>query len=328
MKKLITAFLFLLCGAAFAGPTDPNDLRLLFNNGNTPANGTITRYVPYKTSVGCLVVLDGSTTLPDCYSLGTGFSLASGVLSVTGPATTAWSAITGTPTTLSGYGITDGITTSSLASTLTGYATTTALTTGLATKFDVPSGTTGQYLRGDGTLATYSPGTGTVTSVIAGTGLTGGTITTTGTIALPSTGTAGTYSGLTTDAQGRVTAGSVRSFNYTTRSLNTCYQLSSTKDVLVTYSVDVATVSSLLSGQVGTVYLRTYSNSGCSTGTQELMRFVNGNTQTIGLSVTMTQNVTATLSGVIPAGTWMQLVTENTTGVPSFTARPGQEVTL
>lgn len=41
------------------------------------------------------------------------------------------------PTTLSGYGITDG-----------------ATTTALATKLTIPSGTTSQYVRGDGTLAT------------------------------------------------------------------------------------------------------------------------------------------------------------------------------
>lgn len=44
----------------------------------------------------------------------------------------AWSKITGTPTTLSGYGITDGVTNS----TLSGYATTSALTSGLSNKVD------------------------------------------------------------------------------------------------------------------------------------------------------------------------------------------------
>lgn len=55
--------------------------------------------------------------------------------------------------------------------------------------------------------AGFTTNTGTVTSVAAGAGLTGGTITSTGTIALPNVGTAGTYGLVTTDAQGRVTAG-------------------------------------------------------------------------------------------------------------------------
>lgn len=117
-------------------------------------------------------------------------------------------------------------------------------------------------------------------------------------------------------------------FAYTARSLNTCFQISSTRDALVSYSVDIGTTSTLLSGQIGTIYLRTYTNSGCSTGTQEIARFVNGNTQTIGLSVTMVQNVTGTLTGVVPAGTWAQLVSENNTGTPTFTYRSSQEVQL
>lgn len=64
--------------------------------------------------------------------------------------TQAWSTITATPTTLSGYGVTDGVTSSTLAS----YATTASVTAGLSTKFNTPSGTSAQYVRGDGTLAT------------------------------------------------------------------------------------------------------------------------------------------------------------------------------
>ena len=53
----------------------------------------------------------------------------------------AWSTITATPTTLSGYGITDAASTSSVASALAG-------------KLNNPTGTTSQYLRGDGSLST------------------------------------------------------------------------------------------------------------------------------------------------------------------------------
>lgn len=177
-----------------------------------------------------------------------------------------------------------------------------------------------------GTLSATS--SGTVSSVTAGTGLSGGTITSTGTISMPNTGTAGTYSSVTTDAQGRVTAGTNRSFVYQTRALNTCFQISSTRDALVTYAVDIATSLSLTAGQQGTVYLRIYSNSSCSTGTQEIMRFSNGQTGTLTIGLALNQNVTAALHGVIPAGSWVQLVTENNTGTPTFTARPGQEVLL
>ncbi len=66
----------------------------------------------------------------------------------------AWSTITATPTTLSGYGISDGVSQSALTAALGSYATNSALTAGLATKFNVPTGTTAQYVRGDGSLAT------------------------------------------------------------------------------------------------------------------------------------------------------------------------------
>ena len=55
-----------------------------------------------------------------------------------------------TTSSLSGY-----VTTSSLSTTLSGYATSGALTSGLAGKYNTPVGTTAQYVRGDGTLATF-----------------------------------------------------------------------------------------------------------------------------------------------------------------------------
>lgn len=118
------------------------------------------------------------------------------------------------------------------------------------------------------------------------------------------------------------------SFNYTTRSLNTCFQPSSTRDALVTYSVDIATTLSLTTGQTGTVYLEIFSDSGCTTGTQEITRFVNGNTGSLTIGLNITQNVTGTLTGVIPAGSYVKLRTQNNTGTPTFTARPGQETLL
>lgn len=119
-----------------------------------------------------------------------------------------------------------------------------------------------------------------------------------------------------------------RSFAYQTRSLNNCFQVSGTRDAMVSYSVDIATSLSLTTGQQGTVYLRIYSDSGCSTGTQELTRFVNGQTGTLTIGLALTQNVTGTLTGIVPAGAYVQLVTQNNTGTPTFTARPGQEVLL
>lgn len=122
-----------------------------------------------------------------------------------------------------------------------------------------------------------------------------------------------------------------RSFNYPTRTLDTCYQPSATRDVQVSYNVTINTTSTLTAGGVGTVYLEAFTNSGCTTGTQEIGRFLNGNTQTLGLTVTMVQNVTGNLNGIVPAGMWVKQRTQINTGTGAnvtFTALPGQETSL
>ncbi len=117
-----------------------------------------------------------------------------------------------------------------------------------------------------------------------------------------------------------------RTINSQARSLNSCFQVSSTKDALVTYSVDIASTLSLTGGQTGTVFLEYSDNSGCSTNTTEVSRFVNGNTGTLTIGLNITQNATGTLTGMVPAGKWVQLRTANTAGTPAFTFRSGQEV--
>lgn len=71
-------------------------------------------------------------------------------------------------------------------------------------------GANGYFLASDGSgglIWQSVGGTGTVTAINTGTGLAGGPINTTGTISLSNVGTAGTYTKVTTDAQGRVTSG-------------------------------------------------------------------------------------------------------------------------
>lgn len=117
-----------------------------------------------------------------------------------------------------------------------------------------------------------------------------------------------------------------KTFNNPTRSLNTAFQPSTTNDVFASYSVDISSTLSLSGGQSGTVYLRYADDSGHTTNVKEVARFVNGNTGTLTIGLSITQNVTGTLSGVIPAGKYAKLVTENTSGTPTFTYRSAQEV--
>jgi hypothetical protein len=143
---------------------------------------------------------------------------------------------------------------------------------------------------------------------------------------LATVATSGSYNDLTNKPT--IPSISSRSFSYQTRALNTCFQVSSTRDAFVSYAVDIQTSLSLTSGQQGTVYLRTYTNAGCTTGAQELTRFVNGQTGVLTAGLSLSQNVTGTLNGIVPAGAYVQIVPENNTGLPVFTARPGQEVLL
>lgn len=113
--------------------------------------------------------------------------------------------------------------------------------------------------------------------------------------------------------------------HYPSRSLNTCFQVSSTSPSFVTYSVDVASTLSLTTGQSGTVTLKTFTNSGCTTGAKTIQQFTNANTGSLAIGLNLTQTITGTLSGFAPAGVWEELVTTNNTGTPTFTYQNGQE---
>lgn len=241
--------------------------------------------------------------------------------------TQAWSTITATPITMAGYGITDGVTSAALTTALGSYATTASVTAGLATKLNAPAGTTSQYIRGDGSLATFPAlNSGTVTSITAGTGLSGGTITTSGTISMPNTGTAGSYANVTTDAQGRVTAGTNRSQAAATRALNTAFQISATRDAWVSYSVQITVTASIAGGQNGDVVLEIASDSGFTANVQTLAISGLGQTYTLAVAIQGVQPQTGVVTGYVPAGYYARLRTVSNTGTPAFTYRAGQEV--
>lgn len=116
-----------------------------------------------------------------------------------------------------------------------------------------------------------------------------------------------------------------RSTSYTTRTLNSAFQISSTRDAIGTYAVDISSTISLTTGQTGTVFLEIADDSGFTTNVQEVTRFVNGNTGTLTIGLNLTQNVTGTLTGYIPAAKYARL---RTSGTATFTSRPSQETLL
>lgn len=198
-------------------------------------------------------------------TLGSGLVISGGALAtVVSPP--AWSAITGKPTTIAGYGITDDTSAARAAVSLT------------------TTGTTG--------LATYSSATGVLN--------------------VPNY----TYTP------------PVRVVSNPTRALNTCFQVSATRDAQVSYAVDVTATLTLTAGARGSVYLRTYTNSACSTGQVTVVSGSSGIPSILAVAVGLQNLGTTSLPGIVLAGLWARLETVNDTGTPVFASRQGQEVLL
>lgn len=119
-----------------------------------------------------------------------------------------------------------------------------------------------------------------------------------------------------------------RIFNTPTRSLNTAFQISTTQDAFVSYSVDISCTMSLTSGQTGSVTLQYADDSGFTTNVKTVQSGSNGNTGTLTIGLALTQIGTAQLSGMIPSSKYVKLVTTNVTGTPTFTYKSASEVLL
>lgn len=119
-----------------------------------------------------------------------------------------------------------------------------------------------------------------------------------------------------------------RSQASSTRSLNSAFQVSTTRDSFVNYSVDIATSVSISGGEVGTVHLEIADDSGFTTNVQQIGRESSGSTGTFVLGLAIDQTGTASLSGFVPAGKYVRIRTADTTGTPTFTYQVGQEVLM
>lgn len=154
----------------------------------------------------------------------------------------------------------------------------------------------------------------------------GAAFVTSGTISMPSTGTAGSYSGVTTDAQGRVTAGTIRSQSAATRSLNTVFQVSGSRDAVVQYAVQTTITASIAGGQDGDVFLDIASDSGFTANVQSLDVAPCSQTYTLAVALQGVQKCAAQVRGFVPAGYYARIRTVSNTGSPVFAYRLGQEV--
>jgi len=218
------------------------------------------------------------------------------------------------------------VTSSALTTTLGNYATTGALTSGLATKFNSPSGTSLQYVRGDGTLFTFPTAVSSFTNDSNYLNQAGAR----NAISLTTTGSgAATYNSSTGVLNVPTPAGAVTpSQASATRSLNTIYQVSSTRPALAFYSVQCTITATISGGQNCDVIFEIASDSGFTANVQTVSICGDGQTYTLAVALQGVQPTTKMCGGWIPAGYYARLRTVQNTGAPTFSYRAGQEITM
>lgn len=327
--KTILAALLLIPTLAMGAAND-----LLINQRNSTDTGTLSRTVTIPGGgTNGLFGFSGSTVLPVFYTIGSGLTLTGGVLDTVPGGPVTWASITGKPTTLGGYGITDAyplVGNPSAFVTQSGARTAISLTT---------TGTSGAatYNSSTGVLnvPNYAPGTGTVTSVTAGTGLSGGTITTSGTISMPNTGTAGTYASVTTDAQGRVTSGTTISINdapgraIVTSTSSTGFQISTTRIAQVCYEGSFATTSTIGGPSSASVFLET-ADTNSTTPSDWTIKATQAYSNNITLAVVLNQvqGNNWAFCRYIPAGKFVRIRSGSITGTASASINSTQQEVL
>ena len=264
----------------------------------------------------------------------------------------SFASLTGKPTTLSGYGITDaypltgnpsnfltGITSGQVTGALgfTPYNATNPSNyidqSGARSAISLTTtGTSGAATYNSSTgvlnIPNYAPGTGTVTSVGLSSSdfsVSGSPVTSSGTITanLNNSGvSAGTYDTVTVNAKGIVTAGQAKSQSMVTRSFNSSFQPSTTRPSVVRYNIQIASSISLSGVNAGSIFLEispdnsTWTTIGQTTNSQ-------GGGLVVGLS--LTQTIANQLTADVPAGWYVRLRTSATSGTPTFTYLSGQE---
>lgn len=305
--KTLFAIAALVSQVCFAGPSD-----IIFSQRNSLDTGNIPRMPTHPSTTG-VIIFDGSTVQPGYATLGTGITVDSGVLNITG--------VSG-PTGPQGPQGIQGATGPQGATGAQGDIG--------ATGAQGPQGNTGlQGATGAQGIQGLKGDTG-LTGATGNTGATGpqGIQGTTG--AAGPTGTTGPAgpTGATGPQGNPGTPAATPSQSSASRSLNTIFQISATRPVLVMYSVRITTTVSIGSNQDGDVILEVASDSGFTTNVQTLSIGENGQTVSLAIALNSIQAQTMVVSGFVPTGYFVRLRTVNNTGTPVYLYRAGQEILM
>lgn len=106
-------------------------------------------------------------------------------------------------------------------------------------------------------------------------------------------------------------------------------QVSTTRDSAVSYSTSVTTTSTIGGPQSGTIVLEVCAtNSSTAANWQEISRITNSQTITLAIALQSVQTNSSCMAGIVPAGFFRRLRSIATSGSPSFAYNSGQEVLL
>lgn len=211
------------------------------------------------------------------------------------------------------------------------FATEDFVSSGLATKFNIPSGLSSQYLDGQGAVKSFpvvadpSSTNELQNLVLVGNNL---SISNGNSVTIPSGNnyTAGNGISITGTAP-NLTISLVQPTItvVTSKVLNSNYTISTTKSAIVSYSVTCVVTNPLLVGTSTATAFLEYSLNG---GTTWLTPSQNGNSSGVGVAVAvaLTNTQTANLSAVIPANALVRIRTA-TTGSASVAYVTGTEIT-
>lgn len=154
------------------------------------------------------------------------------------------------------------------------------------------------------------------TTTVNGHALSGNVTVSASDLSLSTVATSGSYSDLTNKP--------VPSFSTTTRTVGTAFQISTTRSAQVIYKIPVTSIAALLGGSQAACSLKYADNSAMTTNLVTLP----GDQFGVGSGLVVTAYGTLTLSGMIPAGKWVQITTTNVSGTPTYGTVSAQEVLI
>lgn len=154
-------------------------------------------------------------------------------------------------------------------------------------------------------------------------------------VSLPSVGTAGTYNTVTTDAQGRVTAGFALSINdapgrsIVTSTSSTGFQISSTRAASVCYEGTFSTTTTIGGPASITVFLETADTNSTTPGDWTVKaRQTNSNTLTVAVALQQQDVEPWSICRWIPAAKFVRIRSGNVTGTATAAINTEQQEVL